>query len=197
MAESGRHDGRSDADADAGAGRAGRKGRYLVVGRLRKPHGLKGDVSLFPLSDSPETVFAPGNQLWLLNLEGEVVGGPLTVERSRGYHREWLVKFAAIDGRDQLEQWRGLFLGADETSLRPLEGDEVYVDDLAGYSVRALDGTPLGLVTAVYELPAGLTIEVQGPKREFLLPYKKEFVRQVEREARRLVVAPPPGLVDE
>ena len=59
------------------------------------------------------------------------------------------------------------------------------------------DGTALGLVTAWYETAAGLLIEVQGPKREFLLPFKKEFVPQVDREARRLIVTPPDGLIDE
>ena len=49
----------------------------------------------------------------------------------------------------------------------------------------------------MYELPSGLMIEVQGPKREFLLPYKKEFVRQVDRGGRRLVVTPPEGLVEQ
>ena len=171
-------------------------GRRLVVGRLRKPHGLKGDLAIFPLSDRPDTVFAPGRELWVLNLEGDTIAGPLTVERSRGYHREWLVKLAGLDDRNGIEAWRGMFLAADEAELDPPEGDEVYVSDLAGYSVRLPDGTPLGLVTAVYELPAGITIEVQGPKREFLLPYKKEFVREVEREARRLVVTPPDGLID-
>jgi len=59
------------------------------------------------------------------------------------------------------------------------------------------DETPLGLVSAVYELPAGLMIEVQGPRREFLLPYKKEFVRQVDRAGRKLVVTLPEGLIEE
>ena len=77
----------------------------------------------------------------------------------------------------------------------PAEG-EVYLHELEGFSVRLPDETPLGLVSAVYELPAGVMIEVQGPKREFLLPYKKEFVRSVDREGRRLVVTPPEGLVE-
>jgi ribosomal 30S subunit maturation factor RimM len=51
-------------------------------------------------------------------------------------------------------------------------------------------------VSAIYELPAGLMIEVQGPKREFLLPYRKEFVREVDREGRRLVVVLPEGLLE-
>lgn len=59
------------------------------------------------------------------------------------------------------------------------------------------DGTPLGLVSAWYELPAGLMLEVQGPKREFLLPFKKEFVPEVDREARRLIVTPPDGLIED
>ena len=71
----------------------------------------------------------------------------------------------------------------------------MYLHELEGFSVRLPDETPLGLVSAVYEMPAGLMIEVQGPKREFLLPYKKEFVRQVDREGRRLVVTPPEGLI--
>jgi 16S rRNA processing protein RimM len=170
--------------------------RQLVVGRLRKPHGLKGDCTLFPLTGEPEVVFAPGRDVWLLDLDGGVVAGPLRIERSRAYHREWLIKFAGADERDALDPWRGLFLAVPESELRPLQGDEVYVSDLAGFAVRLPDDTPLGLVSAVYELPAGLMIEVQGPKREFLLPYKKEFVRDVDREGRRLVVTPPEGLVE-
>lgn len=168
----------------------------MLVGRLRKPHGLKGDCTLFPLTDTPETVFTPGREVWVVNLEGDTVAGPLTVERSRSYHREWLVKFTGIDSRDALDPFRGQFLGVPQENLGPLEDNEVYLHELDGFAVRLADGTPLGLVSAVYELPAGLMIEVQGPKREFLLPYKKEFVRDVDRAGRRLVVSPPEGLLE-
>jgi 16S rRNA processing protein RimM len=170
--------------------------RHLVVGRLRKPHGLKGDCTLFPLTDEPDAVFAPGRTVWLVGLEGEVAAGPLVIERSRSYHRQWLIKFAGADGRDSLDPWRGLFVAVPAADLRPPAGDEVYLHELVGFSVRLEDETPLGLVSAVYEMPAGLMIEVQGPKREFLLPYKKEFVREVDRAGRRLVVTPPEGLVE-
>lgn len=170
--------------------------RHLAVGRLRRPHGLKGDVAVFPLTDAPETVLAPGRSAWVLDLEGAVVAGPLVVERSRGYHREWLVKFRGLDARSAVERWRGLLLGAAETELEPPTGSEVYLHELAGFAVRLEDGTPLGLVSRLYELPGGLTLEVQGPRREFLLPYRKEFVREVDRAARRLTVAPPEGLLD-
>jgi 16S rRNA processing protein RimM len=171
--------------------------RHVVVGRLRKPHGLKGECTLFPLTDDPETIFAPGRELSVVNLAGETVAGPLTIEQSRSYHREWLVKFAGVDSRDALEPFRAHFLGVPAEALGPLAEDEVYLHELDGFSVRLADETPLGLVSAVYELPAGIMIEVQGPKREFLLPYKKEFVQQVDRAGRRLVVTPPKGLLEE
>jgi 16S rRNA processing protein RimM len=171
--------------------------RHFVVGRLRKPHGLKGDCTLFPLTDDPETIFATGRHIWVVNLAGETVAGPLTIERSRSYHREWLVKFAGVDSRDALDPFRSHFLGVPAEALGPLAEDEVYLHELDGFSVRLADETPLGLVSAVYELPAGIMIEVQGPKREFLLPYKKEFVREVDRTGRRLVVTPPEGLLQD
>jgi 16S rRNA processing protein RimM len=173
----------------------GRTG-YVVVGRLRKPHGLKGDCTLFPLTDTPEAIFAPGREVWVVDLEGDPVAGPLTVERSRSYHREWLVKFAGVESRDALEPFRAHFLSVPADKLAPLAENEVYLHELDGFSVRLPDDTPLGLVSAVYELPAGIMIEVQGPKREFLLPYKKEFVREVDRAGRRLVVTPPEGLLE-
>jgi 16S rRNA processing protein RimM len=168
----------------------------VVVGRLRKPHGLKGDCTLFPLTDDPVSVFAPGKEVWIVDLGGETLAGPLTVERSRSYHREWLVKFAGIENREGLDSYRGSLLGVPQDQLQPLADDEVYLHELDGFSVRLADETPLGLVSAIYELPAGLMIEVQGPKREFLLPYKKEFVQQVDRVGRRLVVSPPEGLLE-
>lgn len=170
--------------------------RYLAVGRLRKPHGLKGEFAVFPLTADPVSVFAPGRNLVRLGLDGAVVGVPVVIERSRPFHRDWLLKFRGLDERSDMEQWRGQFLGAAATELQPPAAGEVYVHELEGFSVREADGTALGLVTASYDLPAGLTLEVQGPKREFLLPFKKEFVREVRREDRILVVALPDGLLE-
>jgi 16S rRNA processing protein RimM len=170
--------------------------RRIVVGRLRKPHGLKGETTLFPLTDAPDIAFAPGRATWLLDLAGEVLAGPLEIERGRAYHREWLLKFRGLDRREDVEQWRGRFLAVDAAALPAPAADEVYLHELEGFAVRLEDGAPLGLVSAVYQLPAGIMIEVQGSRREFLLPYKKEFVREVDRAGRRLVVAPPEGLID-
>jgi 16S rRNA processing protein RimM len=170
--------------------------RHLVVGRLRKPHGLKGEFTVFPLTNDPAAVFQAGRTLRRMDLAGTMVGEPVEVERSKAYHREWLIKFRGVESRDELDLWRGQFLAAPEHSLaNPAEG-EVYLHELEGFAVKKADGSPLGLVSAIYEMPSGLMLEVQGPKREFLLPFKREFVKQVDREGRVLVVEVPEGLVE-
>jgi 16S rRNA processing protein RimM len=170
--------------------------RHLVVGRFRRPHGLKGECTVFPLTDDPDRAFAAGQVLQVVDLAGQAIGSPVQVERSRAYHREWLVKFAGVEGRDALEAYRNGFLAIPAAESPPLEEDEVYLHELDGFAVRLEDGSPVGLVSGYYETAAGLVIEVQGPRREFLLPYRKEFVREVDRAARRLVIAPPEGLLD-
>src|SRR4051812_50102416 len=106
----------------------------VVVGRFRKPHGLKGDCTLFPLTDSPDTVFTPGREVWVVDLGGEPVAGPLTLERSRSYHREWLGKFSGVEHREALDPFRGQFLGVAPGVLGPLAGDEVFLLGLGGFS---------------------------------------------------------------
>ena len=168
----------------------------LVVARVRKPHGLKGEVAVFPLTDDPRGLFQPGRTFTMVDLAGEQVGEPVTIERSRPFHREWLLKFRGLDDRNALESIRDLLLAAPAGELKAPEGDEVYLHELAGFAVKSESDEVLGLVTGLYEMPSGLMLEVQGPKREFLLPYKKEFVRSVDRAERRLIVSLPDGLLD-
>ncbi len=169
--------------------------RRLVIGRLRKPHGLKGEFTVFPLTSTPETVFAAGSTLMRVDLSG-TEQGEVVVETAKPYHREWLVKFRGVADRDLLETFRGQFLTAPSESLKEPEGDEVYLHELTGFAVRDEAGEPLGLITSLYEMASGLMIEVQGPKREFLLPYKKDFIVGVDRGERRLTVRVPDGLLD-
>ena len=173
---------------------AAEEARHLVVGRLRKPHGLKGDCAVFPLTDDPEQAFAAGRRVWLTNLSGQVVAGPLEIARSRAYHRQWLVAFRGHLEVDAVKPWTGCFVTAEEAELKPPGEGEVYLHELAGFAMEDEAGRPLGLVSDVTELPGGLMLLVQGPKREFLVPFKKEFVRTVDRAGRKLVVELPEGM---
>lgn len=167
----------------------------IVVGRVRKPHGLKGELAIFPLTDDPDEVFTAGRTLRVVTLGGEVVGA-VTVEAARGYHREWLLRLTDHADREAVEGYRQHFLAVDRETLPPLEEGEVYQQELVGFAVRDEQGTALGIVSDVYDLPAGLTIEVQGPRKEFLLPFRAEYVTETDTVGRRLVVRIPDGLLD-
>lgn len=170
--------------------------RLLAVGRIRKAHGLKGDCVIFPLTGTPERLFAVGRELWLLDLNGVAVGGPIEVARGRAYHRQWLVAFSGYSDRTTAERLTGLFLAVPAESLDPPEEGEVYLHELVGFAVQDRDGNALGLVTTCLDLPGGVTLEVQGPKREFLLPFKREFVVELDRQGRRVLVDLPDGLME-
>ena len=151
---------------------------------------------MFPLTDDPAKVFAVGQSVWLTDLNGEIVGGPLVIVRSRSFHRQWLVTFQGYADRNAVEEFRELLLSAPADTLTPPGDGEVYLHELAGFAVVEAGGEGLGVVTKVGDMPSGLMLEVQGRKREFLLPFRKEFVKQVDREGRRLVVELPEGLVE-
>jgi 16S rRNA processing protein RimM len=167
----------------------------IVVGRVRKPHGLKGELAIFPLTDDPAAVFVVGRVMQLRDLRGDLVG-EVVIEAARLYHRECLLKFRDHDRREAVDEYRQLFLAVAREALPPLEEGEVYQQELIGWAVRDEADEPLGIVSEVYDLPQGPTIEVQGPTREFMLPFRAEYVKQVDRETRRLVVTVPPGWLD-
>ena len=166
----------------------------IVVGRVRKPHGLKGELAIFPLTNDPESVFVVGQVMSVLDLRGDAQG-EVTIEQARVYHREVLIRFAGHTDRNQVDDYRGLFLAVPRSVLPPLAEGEVYQQELVGWAVRDAADTALGIVSAVYDMPQGPVIEVQGPKAEFLLPFRGEYVKVTDREQRRLVVDVPPELM--
>ena len=60
---------------------------YLAVAKFRKPHGLKGEAVVFPLTDDPEKVLVPGRELVVLDRSGEPTSKAFAIRKSRAYHR--------------------------------------------------------------------------------------------------------------
>lgn len=170
-------------------------GAFLAVARFRKPHGLKGEAVCWVLTDEPERVLAAGAAVTPLDEAGRPAGPELVIERSRPYQRQWLLKFREIDARAPLEAWAGTLLGAPAERLRAPEGDEAYVHELPGM-VAVVNGRVVGRVRELVDVPAGnlLALDVEG--REVLVPFRREIVRRVDREARRVEIEPPEGLLE-
>lgn len=170
---------------------------YLAVARLRKPHGLKGDVVLWALTDDPEGVLVPGRRLVPVSEGGERAGDDVVVERSRRYNRQWLVKFESVADREVLEGWRNRLFGVAVEELAAPRGEEMYIHEMPGVSVR-VGGEIIGRVIRLVEVAGGegdlLAVDVGG--REILVPFRRPIVTRVDREAREIELDPPEGLLE-
>ncbi len=149
----------------------------LEIGRVAKPHGLRGEVIVSLSTDRTERL-NPGSVL-------ETDRGPLTVVQAHPHQRRWRVQFEGFGSREDVEPLHGLVLRA-----APIDDPDVwFVHDLIGCEVVLVDGTTVGSCTAVVENPAYDMIEVDGSLL-VPMPFVTDFVD------RRIVIEPPDGLFD-
>jgi 16S rRNA processing protein RimM len=168
----------------------------LVVGRIGRPHGIRGDVVVDVRTDDPELRFAAGTVL----ATEPAADGPLTVAGFRWHSGRLLVHFAGFDDRDQADELRGVTLVVDSADLEDTgDPDEFRDDQLIGLAVLTRAGEHVGTVADV--LHSGqdlLVISGGGPRQgaEILVPFVTPLVPEVDVPAGRLVIDPPPGLLD-
>lgn len=167
---------------------------YLPVGRVRRPHGIKGDLLVEPLGYRAARALHSGAALLGWSAERGTV--PLRVEWARHVRDVWRVHFEEIADRDTAELWRGGYILAAEADLAPREGEGYTPDELLGMEVRLVSGEVAGRVSGFYELRQGLVIEVARDEGEALIPVVPEIVKQIDRVARVVVIEPIPGLLD-
>jgi 16S rRNA processing protein RimM len=167
----------------------------VVVGRVRRAHGVLGVLVVEPLTASPEVVFAPGRQLIAGTLKGEAASPErvLRIEMAEPFQGGFRVQFSGIAGRDEADRWRDRYVLAPRAELPEPDENEIYLYDLVGLTVEGQDGAVIGRVEAYYELPHDVMIEVARTSGSVLIPYR--FVSSVDLEGKRLVVEPPEGLL--
>lgn len=165
----------------------------VVVGRVGRAHGLRGDVVVEVRTDEPEERFAVGATV---RLEG--TGTDLKVCRTRWSGGTLIVGFEQVADRTAAEQLRGSILVADvEDDLEPDDPEEFWDRQLRGLRVIHPDGTEVGTVTDVVHLPAQDLLAVDVGGREHLVPFVRELVPEVDTTAGTVVVTDLPGLLDD
>lgn len=174
--------------------------RHLVVGHVGRAHGTKGDVFVHVLTDRPESFFAPDAELILGDEEGEVDGEELEVvevDEARPFKDGYLVRFAGVEGRDGAESFTRRYLLVPAEWAAPNEEDELYYHELLGMSVETVEGEPVGTVREVFETKPAHLLEVKAENgKSRLIPFTKQVVREIDAGGRRLVIDPPPGLLE-
>src|SRR5258708_32854511 len=118
----------------------------LVVGRVGRPHGIRGEVTVDVRTDDPDIRFAVGTVL----TTDPAAAGPLTVESVRWHSGRLLVEFAGIADRTQAESLRGTWLTLDSAQVTsPEDPDEFYDHELVGLAVVPTSARPAGAATDV------------------------------------------------
>ncbi|MDX6212924.1 MAG: rRNA processing protein RimM [Frankiales bacterium] len=166
----------------------------VVIGRIGKAHGIRGEVTVEVRTDDPDGRFAPEAVLTTDRPERPT----LVIEKSRPHHGRMLVLFEGVPDRNAAELLRGTLLSVDAGADPDLDDpDEFYDHQLVGLTVVTVDGEVLGEVSDVVHLPASVLLSVARPEaRELLVPFVASIVPEVDLPGGRVVVDLPPGLLD-
>ncbi|MGW5558028.1 ribosome maturation factor RimM [Micromonospora sp. NPDC003944] len=181
----------------------------LVVGRIGKPHGVRGEVTVEVRTDEPEARFAPGT---VLRTEPGATPPPstdqpgvpfrvpaeLTIEEARFHQGRMLVAFDGILDRNTAEALRGTLLVVDSADVAPPDDPEEFHDhQLVGLAVVTPAGERLGEVARIDHAPSSDLLVLRRPEgRTALIPFVRAIVPEVDLAGGRVIVDPPAGLLD-
>jgi 16S rRNA processing protein RimM len=170
----------------------------VIVGRVRRPHGVSGELLIEVMTDEPDAVYASGRRVFGGTVEGDAGEDlpTLTISETRPFKEGLLVRFREIADRGEAETWNGRHLLVPEGELAPLADGEVYVHELKGMTVELSSGEILGTVADVFEVPQGLLLDVTRERGTVLVPFSGDIVIDVSRERRVVRIDPPAGLLD-
>ncbi|MBT2439859.1 ribosome maturation factor RimM [Streptomyces sp. ISL-36] len=167
----------------------------LVVARIGRAHGIKGEVTVEVRTDEPELRLGPGAVL----ATDPASVGPLTIETGRVHSGRLLLRFEGVRDRNGAEALRNTLLIADvDPDETPDEDDEYYDHQLMDLDVVLTDGTEVGRITEISHLPSQDLFIVERPDgTELMIPFVEEIVTDIDLEQQRAVIDPPPGLIDD
>lgn len=163
----------------------------VVVGRIVRAHGIRGDVVVDVRTDEPARRFTTGASV-------RAGSRTLTVRTARPHADRFLVAFDEVKDRTDAEALRGTILESEVDPEQAADGDDEYYDrQLVGMTVLDHAGRVRGTITSVMHLPAQDTLVIDAAGREVLVPFVSDLVPGVDMEAGILTLADVPGLIDE
>ena len=164
--------------------------RFLVIGRVRKPHGIRGEVRVEVHTDDPKR-YSLLDRVYI----DDNISEPFEIEHVR-YHKTWvLLKLKGIDDRAIAESLRSKWLQILEEEALPLNDGEYYLYQIIGVKVYVESGDFLGEIIEVLETKANNVFILKGDQGEILLPDIAEVVKEIDFEERAMIVHLLPGLI--
>lgn len=166
----------------------------LVVARIGRPQGLRGEVSVEVRTDDPARRFVVGAQL----RTDPASAGPLRLASVRDQSGRTILRFDGVSDRTQAEGLRGVLLVVETDDDEPDRSDEWYDHELVGLAAVDPSGAPLGTVVRLEHRPAqDLLVVATAGAAEVLVPFVAALVPEVDVRSGRVVIDPPGGLFDD
>jgi 16S rRNA processing protein RimM len=167
---------------------------YLVVGRIGRAHGVRGELRLEILTDFPDR-FAVGERFFI-GPQDATSPDPVVLESVRQHRGRLLVRFDIADDRTEAQPLVGQCLLVPSGEARPLGPDRFYHHDLIGLEVVTDSGESIGRVASILETGSADVLRVHQGERQHLVPMIGDIIREIDLTGRRLVITPLPGLLD-
>ncbi len=166
----------------------------VLVGRVARAHGNKGQVIVNPDTDFPEERFQPGRTVFVSGAAG--APKPLAIRSVRFHQGRPVLGFEGVATMDDAEALAGAELRVPESELVALPEGAFYRHHLIGCEVKTAEGRVVGTVKAVEGPTERSTLVVDTRRGEVLIPLASEICVSVEPERRTIVIAPPEGLIE-
>lgn len=170
--------------------------RYLVIGRVRKPHGIGGELKVAVETELPER-FTWLSHVYVARNPNERTPRKVAVEGVRFHADDVLLKLAGYDDPETAGQLRQHWLLVPLAEALPLAEDEYYSFQILGFRVETVAGRQLGTLASILETGANDVLIVNGDRGELLLPDIPDVVQAIDFAGRRIVVELLPGLLPD
>jgi 16S rRNA processing protein RimM len=178
-------------------GRPSQAPKFLLLGEVLRPHGIRGELKLRMLTDYPERI-RELETVYLADSPSSANVTPYAIEAIRFHHDYGLLKLETVNDRDAAETFRQLFVMVDIEHAVPLEPDEFYLYQLIGLQVITEDGSALGTLTEVLETGANDVYIVDSPAHgEVLIPVLDDIILKTDIAAGVITVRLPDGLIPD
>lgn len=168
--------------------------RYLSVGRVLRPHGVRGELRVEIITDYPERL-AQHTYFYLAHSDSPDVTHRYPVEGLRFHTQALLLKLGGCDDRNAADELRGMLVQIPVEEAVPLEEGEYYLFQLVGVRAETESGERLGQIVDVIETGANDVYVVRGPRGEVLLPAIDDVILDLDLESKQMVVHLIPGLL--
>ncbi len=167
--------------------------RYIAVGFVEKPQGIKGEIKVRPLTDHPSR-FSLLPSLYIEMPDQSIF--ELAIEDFSERNGSVYLRLQGINSREAAEKLRGAYLSITPDYLLPLQEDEFYYFQILGFKVKTLAGDTIGLVDSVMDVTSNAVLTVKSSDDEYLVPVIKDVVKKIDWPNKEILIEPIAGLFD-